>query len=89
MKSIPKEYLLLFNAISDAEETLNQLRKTLIAAQQQAEDLYLSIPEDTPESACAVSVAAVLSVTAPAVREQIPIATAEKKEIAFLRILFI
>ena len=50
MKSIPKEYLLLFNAISDAEETLNQLRKTLIAAQQ-AEDLYLSIPEDTPESA--------------------------------------
>ncbi len=51
MKSIPKEYLLLFNAISDAEETLNQLRKTLIAAQQQAEDLYLSIPEETPESA--------------------------------------
>ena len=51
MKSISKEYLLLFNAISDAEETLNQLRKTLIAAQQQAEDLYLSIPEETPESA--------------------------------------
>ena len=44
MKSIPKEYLLLFNAISDAEEILNQLRETLIAAQQQAEDLYLSIP---------------------------------------------
>ena len=49
MKSIPQEYLLLFNAISDAEETLNELRETLIAAQRQAEDLYLNIPEEAPE----------------------------------------
>ena len=51
MKSISKEYLLLFNAISDAEKALDQLRETLIAAQQQAEDLYLSIPEETREPA--------------------------------------
>ena len=51
MKSIPKEYLLLFNAISDAEDVLNQLRETLIAAQRQAEELYLSVPDEVPESA--------------------------------------
>ena len=34
MKPISKEYLLLFNAISDAEKALNQLRETRIAAQQ-------------------------------------------------------
>ena len=51
MKSIPKEYLLLFNAISDAEEVLNQLREALIAAQRQAEELYLSVPDEVPESA--------------------------------------
>lgn len=50
MKPIQKEYLLLFNAISDAEETLKQLQETLIAAQRQAEDLFLSAPEDSTES---------------------------------------
>ena len=51
MFSYKEIYLLLFNAISDAEKVLNQLRETLIAAQQQAEDLYLSIPEETREPA--------------------------------------
>lgn len=42
MDAIKKEYTLLFNAITDAEETLAQLRSRLIAAQQQAEELFLS-----------------------------------------------
>lgn len=44
MKPISEEYVLLFNALTDAEETLQQLRARLIAAQQQAEDLYLEEP---------------------------------------------
>ena len=50
MKSISKEYLLLFNTISDAEETLKQLEETLSAAQRQAEDLFLNTPADSCES---------------------------------------
>jgi len=42
MDTISKEYLLLFNAITDAEETLSQLRLRLIAAQQHAEELFLT-----------------------------------------------
>ncbi|WP_298029959.1 hypothetical protein [uncultured Dysosmobacter sp.] len=41
MKPLPKEYLVLFNAITDAEETLSQLRTRLIEVQQQAEELFL------------------------------------------------
>lgn len=41
MKPITKEYLLLFNALTDAEETLRQLRETLMFVQRQAEELYL------------------------------------------------
>lgn len=41
MLNVTKEYLLLFNAITDAEETLRQLRSNLIAAQQRAEDLFV------------------------------------------------
>ena len=40
MRTISKEYLLLFNAVTDAEESLHQLRETLVAVQQQAEELY-------------------------------------------------
>lgn len=47
MKSLPKEYLLLFNAITDAEEMLSQLRESLIAVQQQAEDLFLEEQESS------------------------------------------
>ena len=46
MTVIPKEYLLLFNAVTDAEQTLAQLRETLLQAQRQAEELFLE------EAAC-------------------------------------
>ena len=46
MNTISKEYLLLFNAITDAEETLQALRAQLIAAQQQAEDAFLEEAEE-------------------------------------------
>jgi len=42
MENLPKEYLLLFNAISDAEYTLEGLKKRLIKAQEDAEELYIS-----------------------------------------------
>lgn len=45
MRDITKEYALLFNAISHAEETLDRLREELILAQQQAEELYLEAEE--------------------------------------------
>ncbi len=41
MRDIPKEYLLLFNTITDTEETLRILIEQLVAAQQQAEALYM------------------------------------------------
>jgi len=46
MEMISKEYLLLFNTISDAENTLRQLQETLIASQKQAEELFLSTTEE-------------------------------------------
>ena len=36
-----KEYLLLFNAVTDAIKSLQDLQAKLIQAQQQAEELYL------------------------------------------------
>ena len=45
MKSISKEYLLLFNAISDTEAALQRLRDDLMSVQQQAESLFLSEEE--------------------------------------------
>lgn len=41
MTAISKEYLLLFNAVTDAERALSQLRETLLEAQCQAEELFL------------------------------------------------
>lgn len=41
MCEITEEYLLLFNAVTDAENTLLRLREDLIAAQQRAEELYI------------------------------------------------
>lgn len=41
MKSLSKEYLVLFNAITELEESLAQLRERLIDVQREAEDLYL------------------------------------------------
>ena len=45
MQSLTKEYLLLFNAITDAETLLADL----IAAQQQAEALFLEGGEDVSQ----------------------------------------
>ena len=52
MKMISKEYLLLFNALTDAEEALRQLRERLMEIQRQAEDLYLE-ETDAPEAPAA------------------------------------
>ena len=41
MQVISEEYLLLFNALTTAEETLAQVRASLMEAQQRAEELYL------------------------------------------------
>ena len=50
MDAIKKEYTLLFNAITDAETTLEQLRTRLIAAQQQAEELFLAAEDSAQET---------------------------------------
>lgn len=42
MEPITKQYLLLFNAITDAEAQLQEVRCRLLAIQQQAEELFLS-----------------------------------------------
>lgn len=41
MTAIPKEYLLLFNAVTDTEQALARLRETLLEAQLRAEELFL------------------------------------------------
>ena len=45
MEPISKEYLLLFNAITDAQESLERIRTELLCAQQRAEELYLAQDE--------------------------------------------
>ena len=42
MNIITPEYLLLFNAITDAEETLRSLQDYLQTVQQRAEELFLT-----------------------------------------------
>jgi hypothetical protein len=44
MTAIAKEYLLLFNIVTDTEKTLAQLRETLLEAQREAEELFLEEP---------------------------------------------
>jgi hypothetical protein len=41
MQTIAQEYLLLFNTLTDAEETLRRLQLQLMEAQQRAEELFL------------------------------------------------
>lgn len=41
MQNITKEYLLLFNTITDINQELNRLQNRLIQAQEQAEELYM------------------------------------------------
>jgi hypothetical protein len=47
MQKLTKEYLLLFNAITQAQQTLLALRDDLITVQQQAEEYYLE-PSEPP-----------------------------------------
>ena len=49
MDTPKKEYLLLFNALTDAEEALRQLCNDLISAQQRAEELFLSRRNGCPQ----------------------------------------
>ena len=44
MDALRKEYVLLFNALTDTEETLRQLCADLISVQQRAEELFLEEP---------------------------------------------
>ena len=42
LDELTQEYLVLFNAVTSAEQALTELRRRLIEAQQQAEELYIS-----------------------------------------------
>jgi hypothetical protein len=42
MQQLSAEYLVLFNAITDAEMILKNLHSALITAQQTAEEIYIS-----------------------------------------------
>ena len=44
--NVSKEYVLLFNTITEAEHTLERLRQELIRAQQQAEELFMESGEE-------------------------------------------
>ena len=46
MNTLTKEYTLLFNAITDAEEALRQLSLTLMEAQRRAEELFLDAEQE-------------------------------------------
>ena len=48
--SLSKEYLFLFNALTDTEEALEELRMHLMSVQQRAEELFL---EEMPEPGAA------------------------------------
>ena len=50
MQTIAKEYLLLFNTLTDAEETLRRLEARLIEAQRRAEELFLVHADSNPQS---------------------------------------
>ena len=50
MQDISQEYIILFNAITDAEKDLRRLREKLMLAQQLAEEAYIAHPEEeTPD----------------------------------------
>ena len=50
MQKGSKEYLLLFNAITDAQESLRRLQARLIDAQQKSEELFITDDEADPLS---------------------------------------
>lgn len=45
MQKLSREYLVLFNAVTDAEEVLRRLRAELMEAQRLAEELFMEQPE--------------------------------------------
>lgn len=47
MQDISREYIILFNAITEAEKDLHRLREKLMLAQQLAEETYISRPPET------------------------------------------
>ena len=49
MTALSKEYLLLFNAVTDTERSLALLRENLLEAQRQAEELFLEGTEEPPD----------------------------------------
>lgn len=49
MLNIPREYLLLFNAITDAEESLRRLQVSLMEAQRRAEELFIEEGDSASE----------------------------------------
>ena len=49
MENLTREYLLLFNALTDVEQLLQELRGRILAAQQAAEELYISGGEQMAE----------------------------------------
>ena len=51
MSDITKEYVLLFNAITDVEEALQELQMKLIKAQQHAEALFVERETDYSRTA--------------------------------------
>lgn len=44
MQDITREYIILFNAITEAENDLRRLREKLVIAQQLAEETYIAHP---------------------------------------------
>ena len=48
MNTLTKEYTLLFNTITDAEEALRQLSLTLMEAQRRAEALFFGAEQGAP-----------------------------------------
>ena len=50
MQKVSKEYLLLFNTITDAEESLRRLQARLIDVHQKAEELFITDDEADPLS---------------------------------------
>ena len=53
MEHISKEYLLLFNTITDTAQALQALQMQLLTAQLRAERLFVDETEDNPDAGVA------------------------------------
>ena len=52
LNAVYHEYIILFNAIEDAERELTDLRARLIRAQQEAEEEYVCTEPETADTPC-------------------------------------